>query len=174
MKKNLLFFLTGSLSLLFFAITPNSVYADMFPTPSRLNDIFSFSFLVLFTNALIITLLLETMFAFYFLRQKIVMRLIAAIILANCISLPTFWFLIIIFWSVFPTNLIWLIIILILGEAFVIAFEARFIYSRLRMLLSLKQSYILSILMNLTSMTVGSILGMFVWFKIVAPIAAFF
>lgn len=78
-----------------------------------------------------------------------------SVIIANLISVPILW-LFIEFRSIIPlTGLLKDLLISLFGEIFVIIFEAYFIYWLNKKIITLKGSFILSLIMNLVSLIGG-------------------
>ena len=104
-----------------------------------------------FFIALILTLALELIIARLFLaklkenRKKILLY----VLFANLISLPIVWFL---------SPLIFEAEGYLLAELFVMIFEALFIYFFSRKIITLKKSFVMSIVMNLVSLIIGGFL----------------
>ena len=110
-----------------------------------------------FIKALIITLILELIVALIFLSiAKIRKKLLISVLIANIISLPLVWF-------IFPLigNII---LVILLAEIFAFVFEAYFIYSLNKKDITLKKSFILSLLMNLASLIIGGFIFYFISF----------
>jgi hypothetical protein len=107
-----------------------------------------------FVIALIITLILETLTALIFVSiAKIPKKILLSVLFANLISLPIVWF-------VFPM-FIKLPLTIVLGEIFAFIFEAYFIFLLNKKLITLKKSFIMSILMNLASLIIGGFFFLF-------------
>lgn len=107
-----------------------------------------------FVKALIITLILELLTALIFvLASKLTKKMLITVFVANIISLPIVWFF-------FP--LIKLVpLVILLSEIFAVVFEMYFIYLIHKKTISLKKSFILSILMNLASFVLGGLIFLF-------------
>lgn len=108
-----------------------------------------------FIKTLIITLFLELVVALIFLSiAKIRKKLLLSVLLVNVISLPIVWF-------IFPFigNII---LVILLAEIFAFVFEAYFIYYLNKKDISLKKSFILSLLMNLASLIIGGFIFYFI------------
>jgi type III secretory pathway component EscU len=112
-----------------------------------------------FLAALVLTLIIEVLAALIFLlatkRPKSVLK---SVVMANLISLPVVWF-------IFPFLKVFLLVV-VLSELFAIVVEGYIIHSLNKPTMSLKQSFILSIVMNATSFVLGGfIIFIFgVWF----------
>lgn len=107
-----------------------------------------------FFIALFLTLILELLVALiYVSNTKISKKVLISVLVANMISLPIVWF-------VFPLLKIILLIIL-LGEIFAFVFESYFIHLLNKEIISLKKSFVLSILMNLASLVIGGFIFLF-------------
>jgi len=107
-----------------------------------------------FFFALILTLVLELIVALIFLSvAKISKKILFSVLVANVISLPIVWF-------VFPLLKI-IPIAILLGEIFAFVFEAYFIHLLNKELITLKRSFILSLVMNLTSWIIGGFIFSF-------------
>ncbi len=101
-----------------------------------------------FFIALILTLIIELLVALIYVSStKISKKVLISVLVANVISLPIVWF-------VFP-------LAILLGEIFAFAFEGYFIHLLNRDIISLKKSFILSILMNLASLIIGGFIFLF-------------
>lgn len=110
-----------------------------------------------FIKALIITLILELLVALIYLSAtKISKKIILYVLIANIISLPIVWFL---FPSIQIIPLVFLIFVI--SEVFAVVFEAYFIYYFNKKIISLKKSFILSIIMNMVSLFVGGFIFLF-------------
>jgi hypothetical protein len=102
----------------------------------------------LFIEALIITLVIELFTAFIFIKiAKLPKRILVSVLIANLISLPIVWF-------VFPL-LLNILLVMLLSEIFAVVFEAYFIHYFNKKRITLKKSFILSIIMNLASFLIG-------------------
>lgn len=101
-----------------------------------------------FLIALVLTLILELLVALiYISTTKIPKKILFSVLTGSIITLPFVWF-------VFPLlKIFWLAILL--GEIFAFIFESYFIYLLNKEIISLKKSFILSFLINLTSFIVG-------------------
>lgn len=107
-----------------------------------------------FLLALILTLILEIIVALIFLSvTKISKKVLISILIANIISLPIVWF-------VFPLLKI-IPLAILLGEIFAFVFESYFIHLLNKDIISLKKSFVLSILMNLASLVIGGFIFLF-------------
>lgn len=107
-----------------------------------------------FIIALVLTLILEIITALIFVSiAKIPKKVLVSVIIANIISLPIVWF-------VFPLikNIP---LAILLGEIFAFVFEAYFIYSLNRQIITLKKSFVLSLIMNLVSLLIGGFIFLF-------------
>ena len=110
-----------------------------------------------FIKALIITLILELLVALIYLSStKISKKVLLYVLIANIISLPIVWFL---FPSIQIMPLVFLIFII--SEIFAVIFEAYFIHYFNKNIISLKKSFILSMIMNLVSLFVGGFIVLF-------------
>jgi len=129
------------LMLLALLILPAIGYADVIPV-SPISPIASFM------GAVAITIILELMVAALFLSvTKISKNILIAVLIANLISLPVVWF-------AFPL-LGQTLLIVALSEIFAIVLEAGIIFFMNKKAISMKQSLILSAIMNLVSFFVG-------------------
>lgn len=111
--------------------------------------LFSTHNVITFLFALVATVPLELLVALIFCsRSKIPKKkLLQSVLLANLISLPVVWF-------VFPFLQI-ILVVIVLSEIFAVVFEAYFIHSLNKSLLSLRKSFTLSIIMNVVSFLLG-------------------
>ncbi len=101
-----------------------------------------------FTRALILTIIFEMLTAFIYLSiTKISKKVLVSVFVANVISLPVVWFVFPILQNPF--------LILVFSEIFAVVFEAYFIRSLNKKLITLKQSFSLSIIINLGSLFLG-------------------
>jgi len=102
----------------------------------------------LFIRALIITLIIELLVAFIYLSiARLPKKILLGVLIANLISLPIVWF-------IFPVmGIIWLVIVL--SELFAVVFEAYFVHYINKEIITLKKSFVLSIMINITSLVVG-------------------
>ncbi|MBI5066430.1 hypothetical protein HZA97_09430 [Candidatus Woesearchaeota archaeon] len=101
-----------------------------------------------FLNALILTVVLELLTALIYLsRAKISKKVLASVFVANIISLPIVWFVFPILQNPF--------LILVLSEIFAVVFEMYFIHVLNKRSITLKQSFKLSLIMNLVSLFLG-------------------
>ena len=102
-----------------------------------------------FVKAFLITIILELLVSLIFVSvRKLPKKVLAYVLLANIISLPIVWFL-------FPLIKLSIPTIIVISEIFAVLFESYFIYFLGKPILSLKQSFVLSILNNLVSLFVG-------------------
>jgi hypothetical protein len=109
-----------------------------------------------FIEALIITLILELLVALIFLSiAKISKKVMISVVIANLISLPAIWF------GVSSIQGDAAAIALIIGEIAVFVFEAFLIYWMNKSLMTLKKSFLLSLIMNLASLLLGGIIILF-------------
>ena len=109
-----------------------------------------------FIVALVLTLVLETLTALIFVTSaKISKKVLVYVAIANLISLPIVWF-------VFP-RFVKLPFTIPLAEIFAFVFEAYFIYLLNKKLITLKKSFILSLIMNLASFFIGGAIFLFVY-----------
>lgn len=107
-----------------------------------------------FFFALILTLILELIVALIFLSiAKISKKVLISVLVANIISLPIVWF-------VFPLLKI-IPLAILLGEIFAFVFEGYFIHLLNKEIISLKKSFILSILMNLASLIISGFIFLY-------------
>ena len=107
-----------------------------------------------FIKALIITMLLELLVAIIYLSAtKTSKGVLVSVLIGNIISLPMVWFL-------FPlmSTIISAFPIFVLSELFAVVFEAYLIHYMNKQIISLKKSFILSILMNIVSVIWGGII----------------
>ncbi|MFH2028504.1 MAG: hypothetical protein ABIJ08_05170 [Nanoarchaeota archaeon] len=105
-----------------------------------------------FIWALVITLILELLVAWIYLSiTKMKNRLLLSVIYSNLISVPIVWSLILFMAPV----LIGIFSMIIFAEIFAFVFEAYFIYWMNKKCLNLKQSFILSFIMNIVSFLLG-------------------
>ncbi len=112
-----------------------------------------------FFIAMVLTLILELIVAFIYgsiTLARTSKKLLSSVSVANIISLPIVWF-------IFPLLRIKPLEILLLGELFVFVFEGYFIHWLNRDILTLKRSFVLSILMNLASLVIGGFIFLFLW-----------
>ncbi|MFH1409737.1 MAG: hypothetical protein ABIH34_07535 [Nanoarchaeota archaeon] len=100
-----------------------------------------------FITALVITLILELLAARIFFSAKRSKKALLSVIAANAISLPLVWF-------VFPL-LKNMLLVIILAEIFAFVFEAYVIHFLNKELISLKRSFLLSLIMNAASFFLG-------------------
>ncbi|MBW6517152.1 MAG: hypothetical protein K0A89_01430 [ANME-2 cluster archaeon] len=104
--------------------------------------------MLFFLVALVLTLTIEVLAALIFLlavkRPKSVLK---SVVKANLISLPVVWF-------IFPVMKVFFLVV-VLSEIFAVVFEGYFIHSMDKTILSLKQSLILSMIMNAASFVLG-------------------
>jgi len=101
-----------------------------------------------FLGALAITIILELMVAAVFvLRTKISKNILIYVVIANLISLPIVWF-------AFPL-LGSSILVVLVSEIFAVIFEACFIFFTNKKVISIRNAFLLSIVMNLVSFFVG-------------------
>jgi hypothetical protein len=106
-----------------------------------------------FFKALIITLFLELLVAyFYLLIGKMPKKILLSVILANLISLPIVWF--------FPPriSLSWTFFM----EIFAVVFEALFIFYLNKNFITIKKSFNLSLIMNVASLFGGWFINFFI------------
>lgn len=102
-----------------------------------------------FAVSLLLTLAIELIVAFIYLRAKKVKklkRILLFIVIANLISLPILWFVFIFLLGGLG---------LILGEVFAVVFEGGFIYYFNRKSIKLRSAMLMSLLMNITSAVIG-------------------
>ncbi len=106
-----------------------------------------------FITALIITLILEMIIGFiytliYTLEKKLPRRILIFVLFGNLISLPIMWF-------VFPLLIRVYFIYLTISEVFVILLESAILYFFNKQAITMKQSFLLSLCMNLVSFLIG-------------------
>lgn len=107
-----------------------------------------------FFIALILTLILELIVALIYVSStKISKKVLISVLIANVISLPIVWF-------IFPLLKI-IPLAILLGEIFAFVFEGYFIHLLNKDVLTLKKSFVLSILMNLASLIIGGFIFLF-------------
>ncbi|MFH0937538.1 MAG: hypothetical protein V1808_04570 [Candidatus Daviesbacteria bacterium] len=194
MKNNFfLLLLFCILGLFVFLAVPKTAFADMIyplasiPTISFNKANISFSenaraFITLLFMGLTFTIISELAATFIFSKIKsfiINQKLVLSIIGANLISLPLFWMLFILednflFHYLPRTSFSFglLLLLLFFGEVLVVIFESIFIYKLNSYLFTQGQTFLLSIIMNLASVTFGNLLGLFSIFII--PLVIFF
>lgn len=108
----------------------------------------AFERLPFFLVALVLTLIIETLAGLMFLRAaKHPEGVLKSVVIANLISLPVVWFM-------FPLLNIFFVVIA-LSEIFTVVFEGYFIHSMNKLIMSLRQSFILSIIINAASFILG-------------------
>lgn len=110
----------------------------------------------MFVEALFITLVIEFLIALVYINigrkaipknLKINLRVLSTIFLANMISLPIFWF-------IFPST--WnLLLMIILGEIFVVLFEGFLIHFLNKTIIPMKSALLLSFIINMGSLFLG-------------------
>lgn len=101
-----------------------------------------------FLVALVLTLVIEVLAALLFLLvTKRPKSVLTSVVKANLISLPVVWF-------IFPLLKVFLLVV-VLSEIFAVVFEGYFIHLLNKTVLSLKQSFILSIITNTASFIIG-------------------
>jgi hypothetical protein len=101
-----------------------------------------------FIKALIITLIIELLVALIYLSiTKLSKKILISVIVGSLITLPIVWF-------IFPLIKI-IPLVILLSEIFAIVFEAYFIYHLNKQAITLKKSFVLSIIMNLASLIIG-------------------
>ena len=105
--------------------------------------------------ALVLTQIIELLVALIYLSSnKLSKKILFSVFILNLISLPIVWFIA----SLFKTDLLFLAIVV--GEVFAFTFEAYLIHFLNKKVLSLGQSFILSLIMNAASFVIGGfILG---------------
>jgi hypothetical protein len=104
--------------------------------------------IIRFVIALVLTLVIEIITALNMMPiARTNKRFLSSIIAANMLSLPFVWF-------VFPL-LTDIYLAILLGELFALMFETYFVYAVNKQLISLKKSFILSLMMNLNSFIFG-------------------
>lgn len=143
------------LSILLFFLVQSLVFADIGPGPSPPNPSTFAPIIRGFFIALILTLILELIVALIYVSiRKISKKVLISVFIANIISLPIVWLIV---WFIFPLINIG-ILALLLGEAFAFVFEGYFIYLLNKDVLTLKESFVLSILMNSVSLIIGGLI----------------
>ena len=116
----------------------------------------SVSRLISFAIAFIQTIILELLVALLYLTmRKLSKKILWAVTLANIISLAIFWFL-------FPLIFKNIIPLLIVGELFVFLSESYMIHVFSKKQITLRQSTVMSLLMNVTSFIVGGFMFLIV------------
>jgi hypothetical protein len=101
-----------------------------------------------FIKALIITLIIELLVALiYVSRTKLPKKILISVLIGSFITLPIVWF-------IFPLIKI-IPLVILLSEIFAIVFEAYFIYYLNKQTITLKKSFVLSIIINLASLIIG-------------------
>ena len=133
--------------------------ANIYETTSFLEN----DMVLLFIQALIITLILELLIGYVFLRKlREYKRILGTIVIANIISLSIVWLI------VDSIGVSALSITLPVSELFVMFFETYFIYFLNKKLISLKKSFKVSVVMNLFSLFIGGLILIFLqmsaWF----------
>ena len=149
----------GLLTLLLSSVS-QIVLGDIIPMNSSPVPVQSFP-LSEMTIAILFTLIIELIVALAFWGRK-VKKLIVPIIIVNLISLPSLWNgLNFILGQVFglSSDSIYYNISIILGEGIVVIFETFGIYFLSRKYVSLKESFIASILMSLSSYGIGEVIN---------------
>lgn len=118
-----------------------------------------------FLQALVMTLILELItaliiFRLFKINKKFIKRLIVCIAIADIISLPIIWFVFPLLAKILIFEILFIVPLLswLLAEILVIIFEAYFIAGLNKKAITLKQSFILSVIMNLVSAIIGSII----------------
>ena len=118
--------------------------------------IYRYSKIASFFKALIITLLIEVFIAFIYLSyRKLSKKIIISVIIGSIITLPIVWYITPMFRD--------FILVLILCEIFATVFEALFIFLLNKNKISLKSSFVLSILINVFSFFVGGFIHFVTW-----------
>ena len=113
-----------------------------------------------FIIALLLTLFIEFFVAiFYIPYAKLPRKAIFSVILGSMISLPFVWF-------VFPMIINGYILVILLSEIFAFLFEAYFIYLLNKRRMSLGDSILLSLTINIFSFFMGGIMYIFIQFLI--------
>jgi len=106
----------------------------------------------LFIKSLVITLIIELLTALIYLSiKRLSKKILIAVFLGSLISLPIVWF-------VFPLIIKIIPLVILLSEIFAIVLEAYLIHYLNKQTISLRQSFTLSILMNIMSLVIGGIL----------------
>lgn len=115
----------------------------------------------LFIKSFIITIILELIVTIIFVSLlKLPKKIIVYVLFANIISLPIVWFLL-------PLIKLSSLMVIIISEFFAVIFETYFVYVLNKQIISLKQSLVLNILNNVSSLFVGGlILGFLSFFYI--------
>ncbi len=110
-----------------------------------------------FIKALIITLIIELLtMLIYVSTLKISKKPLLYVLIANIISLPFVWFL---FPSIKIAPLVFLMFVI--SEIFAVVSEAQIIHYFNKQIITLKRSYILSLIMNCLSLFIGGYIFMF-------------
>lgn len=103
-----------------------------------------------FSAALALTLVIEVAAAFLYLRAvktKKKGRILGAVVLVNIISVPVLWFGFVYFLGTLG---------FVLGEIFAVVFEGYAVYYLNRKAIKLRRAMLMSLLMNLASLTIGA------------------
>lgn len=127
---------------------------------SAITDSEGLSLLVFsFIYAVILTICIELAVLIIFLKKwnlKKWKTLILAVVLANLVSIPLVWIIILFFAEVLSSFFVYgALIAIIVGEAFAIVFEAYFVRWMNKKVISLKKAFILSVVMNVASFVIG-------------------
>jgi len=119
-----------------------------------------------FIKSFIITIIIELFIAFtYISKKKLSKKILIVILIANLISLPIVSF-------VFPLIKITSVLVILLSEIFAILFETFFIYYFNKKIIvlkkgksiTLKESFILSMIMNIASLVIGTVISIILSF----------
>lgn len=102
-----------------------------------------------FIRALILTLIIEFFASFIYLsKNKLSKKILISVLIGSLITLPFVWF-------VFPMIIKIIVLVVLLSEIFAILFETYFIYYLNKNAITLKKSFVLSVIINLTSLIIG-------------------
>lgn len=112
-----------------------------------------------FFIALILTLALELATAFIFiLKTKLSKNILKAVALGNIISLPAVWFVFPLISKSLSGSPLGLVRVIVVAEILAFLFEGWLIHFMNKKVISLKKSFVLSLIMNLISLIIGGIL----------------
>ncbi len=151
MKNKLLIFFMFVVVLLLSTL----VHADVVVPPAYFG-LMLVGLISAFLLALTITLILEVLVAFIFITiTRISNKILRYVAIANFISLFFAFLVLLCFYLLSPNSSYRALVITI--EIFVIIFEAYFIYLFNKKIIALKQSFVLSTLMNAVSFFAGSL-----------------
>ena len=156
--------------LLVLLILPALVYADI-RVITLSKDLW-----LAFIFAVPITIILELAVAALFLsKMKIQNKVLIAVLLGNIISLPIVWYVFPLgfdkinswmgysdFWLVFPLMKSNASMVFI-SEVFAVIFESGLIFWLNRKLITLKHSFVMSLIMNVVSFFIGGYVFVFLW-----------